>query len=42
MGIEPTSSAWKADALTVVLYPQKEFIERNESSQTYDFINCDF
>ena len=22
IGIEPTSSAWKADALTVVLYPQ--------------------
>lgn len=21
-GIEPSSSAWKADALTVVLYPQ--------------------
>ena len=25
IGIEPTSSAWKADALAVVLYPQLYF-----------------
>lgn len=30
IGIEPTSSAWKADALTVVLYPHNAFLGSNK------------
>ncbi len=35
MGIEPTSSAWKADIIATILYPQEFFARQSDGKEHY-------